>query len=60
MATINDGQTCLENRGYTERHKEIAKNKYVRQEYSTESTNSEYTKALVDAEYLLQTDFQIS
>ena len=30
MATITNGQTCLENRGYTERHKEIVKNEYTK------------------------------
>lgn len=60
MAAITNGQTCLESRGYTERHREIAKNKYTRRDDSEDSVYSEYTKMMVDAEYALQSDFEIS
>lgn len=41
MGTIANGQTCLENRGYTERHREIVKNDY--------SNNDQYSSLHKDA-----------
>ena len=49
---ITDGQTCLERFGFEARAEHLMRNEWKR--------DLQYTKLLVDAEYLIQTEFQVS